>query len=121
MVRRDWLGKDILFPELPTKINVPLYERKAMKRAEQSVLRPTLDKREQQIWDDYEWCLSDSQVRDKYSGKVVVVHNRKIWGVGKDHAAALAAAQRKRGCPPQDRLALVVVPYAISEAVPKAN
>jgi hypothetical protein len=84
-----------------------------MKKANQESLAPTLDDREQQIWDDYEWCLSDRQVQEKYGGKVVVVYNRKIWGVGKHHAAALAAAQRKRGCPPRDRLALVVVPYAI--------
>jgi hypothetical protein len=108
------LGNNTSFPNQQLELHFPTYERKAMKRAEQSVLGPTLDEREQQIWDDYEWCLSDSRVREKYSGKVVVVHNRKIWGVGRDHAAALLAAQRKRGCPPRERLALVVVPYATS-------
>ncbi len=88
-----------------------------MKKAEQESLAPTLDEREQQIWDDYEWCLSDRRVQEKYGGKVVVVHNRKIWGVGRHHAAALAAARRKRGCPPRDRLALVVVPFAIPSSV----
>jgi hypothetical protein len=88
-----------------------------MKKAAPGNLAPTLDEREQQVWDDYEWCLSSRQVRENYGGKVVVVHNRKIWGVGRHHAAALAAAQRKRGCPPRDQLALVVVPTAIPTSV----
>ena len=73
---------------------------------------PYLDQREQQIDDDYEWCLHDPEVQKKYGGKVVVVHKRKIWGVGKNHKAAWLAAQRKRGCPARDQIAIVVVPYS---------
>ena len=72
--------------------------------------KPYLDEREQQIEDDYEWCLHDHEVRLKYGGKVVVAHRGKIWGVGSNHATAWAAALRKRGCPPKDQVAVVVVP-----------
>ena len=54
-----------------------------------------------------------------FGGKVVVVHKRKIWGVGKDHAAAWVAAQRKRGCPTKDQIAVVVVPFAIPASAGK--
>jgi hypothetical protein len=73
---------------------------------------PTLDEQERQIQDDYEWCLHDAAVRARYGGQVVVVHQRKVWGAGKNHAAAWAAARRKRGCPSRDQIAVVVVPPA---------
>lgn len=82
-----------------------------MKRTKPQTLNPYLDEREQQLHDDYEWGLHDSGVRQKYSGKVVAVHKRKVWGTGKNHAAAWAAALRKRDCPPQDQMAFVVVPH----------
>ena len=81
-----------------------------MKKTIQQPLSPYLDEREQQVDADYEWCLHDVEVRKKYGGKVVVAHQRKIWGVGKNHALAWAAAQRKRGCPARDEVAIVVVP-----------
>jgi hypothetical protein len=81
---------------------------------EQQRFGPHLDEREQQIQDDDEWYVHDRVVREKHGGKVVVVHRRKIWGVGKKHATAWAAARRKRGCPSKDQVALVVVPYAFS-------
>jgi hypothetical protein len=87
-----------------------------MKPVQQQKFGPYLDEREQQIQDDYEWCLHDRDVRKKYGGKVVVVHRRKIWGVGKNHAAAWAAALRKRGCPTKDQIAVVVVPDALLAA-----
>jgi hypothetical protein len=86
-----------------------------MKKKEPQTLSPYLDEREQQIQDDYEWCLHDPEVRRKYGGKVVVAYKRKIWGAGKNHTAAWAAAQRKRGCPQKGYAALVVVPYLIPD------
>lgn len=87
-----------------------------MKKTKQQDLGPYLDEREQQIDDDYEWCLHDAEVRKSYGGKVVVAYQRKIWGVGKDHAAAWAAARRKRGCPPRGYAAVVVVPPYVPDA-----
>lgn len=81
-----------------------------MNRTVSRALGPHLDERERQINDDYEWCLHDAEVRRKHGGKVVVAHRRRIWGVGKDHAAAWAAAARKRGCPAREEVALVIVP-----------
>ncbi len=81
-----------------------------MKKTRERSFGPTLSVREQQMDQDYEWCLHDPEVRKKYGGQVVVVHQRKIWGVGSNHAAALAAAQRQPGCPPRHELAIVVVP-----------
>lgn len=83
-----------------------------MSRTKEQTFPPTLNEREQQIQSDYEWCLHDGGVRQQYGGQVVVVHQRKIWGAGRSHAAAWAAARRKRGCPSKDRIAIVVVPPA---------
>jgi hypothetical protein len=83
-----------------------------MKKTRQQSFLPYLDEREQQINGDYEWCLHDRDIQVKYGGKVVVVHKRKVWGVGKDHATAWAVARRKRGCPTKDQIAVVVVPHA---------
>jgi hypothetical protein len=80
---------------------------------------PHLDEREQRINDDYEWCLRDSTVREKHAGQVVIVHSRTIWGAGKNHAAAWAAAARKRGCPPKDQVAMVVVPDGSAQTAPR--
>jgi hypothetical protein len=73
-------------------------------------LAAVLDERERRIQDDYEWCLHDPDLRAKHTGKVVVVCHRKVWGAGKNHADAWAAASRKRGCPGRDQVAFVVVP-----------
>jgi hypothetical protein len=82
------------------------------KQTEPRAFPPYLDERERQMNDDYEWCLHDPEVRKKYGGKVVVAHERKIWGASKNHTAVWAAAQRKRGCPPNEEVAFVVVPQA---------
>jgi hypothetical protein len=58
-----------------------------------------LTEQEKQINDDYEWCLHDPEVRRQYGDQVVAVHQRRIWGVGKDHLAALNAALQQPGCP----------------------
>lgn len=70
----------------------------------------SLDEDEQRIHDDYEWCTNDNGVRRRYGGKVVAAYRRKIWGAGKNHSTAWAAAQRKRGCPPRNHFAWVAVP-----------
>ena len=87
-----------------------------MKKVKPQPLSPYLDEREQQIQDDYEWCWHDPDMQKKYGGKVVIVHQRKIWGVGKNHLVAWGAAQRKRGCPAKHLVAAVVMPYYVSDA-----
>jgi hypothetical protein len=82
----------------------------AMKKIGVDRFGPYLDGREQQIDDDYQWGLHDPEVVAKYAGKVIVVFRRKIWGVGKTHTDAWTAAQRRRGCPAKDQVAVVVVP-----------
>jgi hypothetical protein len=90
-----------------------------MKKVEPPTSGPYLDEREQQLNDDYEWCLHDPEVRRKYGGKVVVAYKRKILGVGKDHMAAWTAAQRKRDCPQKGYAAVVVVPPLVPVPDPK--
>ncbi len=68
-----------------------------------------LDEREKQIREDYQWVLQDGTTQREQAGKVVAVHKRKIWGVGANHAAALAAARERPECPCQQELALVYV------------
>jgi hypothetical protein len=65
--------------------------------------------REQQIYEDYEWCLHDPEIQRTYGGKVVAVHNRRVWGAGKTYQAAAQAAQRCPGCPPPANLARVYI------------
>jgi hypothetical protein len=76
-------------------------------------LGPFLDEREQRINADHEWCASDPEIQRKYGGKIAAVYNRTILGTGKSYAAAWAAAQRRRGCPPKQDVAMVVVPYLL--------
>jgi hypothetical protein len=56
---------------------------------------------------DYEWGLKDPGVQDCYGGRVVAVHQRRVWGAGNTHAEALDAALRQPACPPRESLALV--------------
>ena len=65
---------------------------------------------ERQLDDDYEWGLNNPDLQHKYGGKVVVVHRRKVLGVGEDHALALEAALSEGPCPSRQQLAFVVVP-----------
>jgi hypothetical protein len=81
-----------------------------MRKASLQPLSPFLDERERQIDDDYEWCLHDPDAQHEYSGRVVVVHKRRIWGAGKNHREAWNAARRKRGCPSRGLVAFVVIP-----------
>jgi hypothetical protein len=82
-------------------------------------LPPYLDEREQRINADHEWCAGDPDVRRKHGGKIAAVYNRKVLGVGKTYAAAWAAAQRRRGCPPKHEVAMVVVPYLPAATSPE--
>jgi hypothetical protein len=61
--------------------------------------------------EDFEWALHDPEVRRKYGGKIVAVHQKKVLGSGKTYRTAWAAAQRRRDCPAKQEVALVVVPY----------
>jgi hypothetical protein len=76
-----------------------------------TTLLPHLDEREQRINADHAWCAGDPEIRRKHGGKIGAVYNRQLLGVGKTYAAAWAAAQRRRGCPPKHEVAMVVVPY----------
>jgi Family of unknown function (DUF5678) len=82
---------------------------------EEATLLPQLDEREQRINADHAWCAADPEVRRKHGGKIAAVYNRKVLGVGKTYAAAWAAAQRRRGCPPKHEVAMVVVPYRLPD------
>jgi hypothetical protein len=82
----------------------------------------SLDEREKRIQEDYEWCLHDPEVRRRYGGRVVVVQNRKVWGVGSNHGAALDAALaaadcpfRNSACPSREAIAIVVVPEYVPD------
>jgi hypothetical protein len=72
----------------------------------------TLNAKERQINEDYEWCLHDPEVRKQYGGKVVVAHRKRILGSGKNHLEAWRSATRNAECPGKDRVAVVFVPDA---------
>jgi hypothetical protein len=68
-----------------------------------------LDEREQRIWADHEWVLNDTQLQLQYAGNVVAVHDRKVWGIGKTHQAALEAALSQPACPARGDIVTVAV------------
>jgi len=80
-----------------------------------------LTEQEKQIDADYEWCLHDLQVRRQYGDQVVTVHQRRIWGAGADHLAALNAALQQPSCPPRHVLAFVVVPPIVPSAAESSS
>jgi hypothetical protein len=69
-----------------------------------------LTEEEKKMNEDYEWCLHDPEVRRQYGDRVVAVHERRIWGAGADHLAALNSALQQPDCPPRKALVFVVVP-----------
>lgn len=69
-----------------------------------------LTEEEKKIDEDYEWCLNDPDVQRQYGGQVVVAHQRRIWGAGKNHRAAWDAALQHPECPHPRVCAFVVVP-----------
>ena len=81
-----------------------------MKKLNQQDFAPYLDEREQQISDDYEWCLQNQEIRHKHRDKVVVVYRRQVLGIGTDHVTAWTAARRNHDCPAKGYAAVVVVP-----------
>lgn len=68
-----------------------------------------LNDRERRIWADHELVLHDPEVQQQYAGQVVAVHDRKVWGMGQTHLAALTDALTRPGCPPRGELATVAV------------
>lgn len=72
-----------------------------------------LTEEEKRVNDDYEWCLHDPEVRRQYGEQVVAAYQRRIWGAGANHSAAVNAALQQPGCPPRRFFALVVVPPLI--------
>lgn len=70
----------------------------------------SLNERERQIDDDYEWCLSDAAIRQRYAGQVIVVNQRHVFGAGKNHRDAWVEATRASGCPAKQNVAFVAIP-----------
>ena len=68
-----------------------------------------MNERERRLWADHEWVLHDAEVQRRYAGQVVAVHDRRVWGAGKTHQAALNDALSRPGCPPRGELATVAV------------
>jgi hypothetical protein len=68
--------------------------------------------------EDYLWCLEQPEILVQHAGRVVILHNRKIIGVGCDNLEALEEAQRecqeKQGTfPPHRELVFVSIPEAV--------
>jgi len=70
---------------------------------------------------DWKWVLGDRGRLQQYAGQIVAVYRETVWGVGRDHVAAVenaAAALEKAagtpGVPSRDELSFVVVPDWVS-------
>src|SRR5262245_18870743 len=70
---------------------------------------PYFTEKELQFRADYDWCLRDPDIQQRYAGQVVAASHGRILGSGKNHVEALQAAQRSPGCPPRDEIALVYI------------
>jgi hypothetical protein len=57
--------------------------------------------------DDYGWAWNSPELHKQYQGMVVAVHDRRVWGVGKDCSTAWEDARQKPGCPELEQLAFV--------------
>jgi hypothetical protein len=57
--------------------------------------------------EDYDWVWSNRELHRQYQGLVVAVHNKTVWGAGKDAEAAWEDARKKPGCPEELDLAFV--------------
>jgi hypothetical protein len=60
-----------------------------------------------EVADARDWALNDPEVQKKYSGYLVLVHQRKVWGAGRSYSAALKQALQQPGCPPERELVFV--------------
>ena len=76
-------------------------------------LNPT----EQQIADDLHWGLRAPEVR-QHAGKFVIVHRKRVVGVGTERDALVAQAAEKENCPWED-LVVVVVPGPDLTEIPR--
>ena len=74
-------------------------------------LPPYLTEAEQRKNADFQWAMRDAEIQRKYAGKIVVVYQKKILGVGKTCRTAWARAQRRGDCPAKQEVAMPVVPY----------
>jgi hypothetical protein len=92
-------------PSKPSGGSVPATE----PASGRSSVWPALDERELQIDEDYDWCLRDAEVQQKYRGKFVAAYKRQILGSGKNIRAAARAALKTEGCPPRGYFALVYI------------
>jgi hypothetical protein len=70
---------------------------------------------QQQLDEDQQWAANDECLRQRYSGQVIVVYQRQVWGAGQSLAAAWENAQSQPGCPPQDDVAFVPIPILVAE------
>jgi hypothetical protein len=67
---------------------------------------------------DYFWCMAQLEIRERYRGQVVVLHQRRVLGSGADHVEALADARGRverqgRSLPPVKELQLIPLPEHI--------
>jgi hypothetical protein len=70
---------------------------------------------------EFEWALTDREVRREHGGRVVAVRGRKVWGVGKTYRAAWEAACQDPACPPRGELVFVAVPALPPDGAPRGG
>ncbi len=68
--------------------------------------------------EDYFWCLNQLDIRERYRGQIVVLHNRQILGHGPGSVEARENARERVAAqgavlPPAAELLLVVIPEHI--------
>jgi hypothetical protein len=77
---------------------------------------------------DYLWCLNQRDLRERYAGQVVILHNRVVLGSGYSGAEARADARQRleaRGesMPAENALLIMIVPAQlwVDDPIPYAG
>ena len=84
-----------------------------IRQAEKS-LKKRLSHIERQMADDLAWAADTPDVQ-QHHGKFVIVHRKRIVGVGAERDALVAHAATKEHCAPEDLVVVVVPGLALAE------
>jgi Family of unknown function (DUF5678) len=63
----------------------------------------------ERYWDDVQWVRENLDLHERYPGKWLAVHTRRILAVGDDHHTVLAEAEKVSGLP-RNTIAVTVIP-----------
>ncbi len=67
---------------------------------------------DQRLLEDLNWAMAAPEVQQHY-GQLVVVRDKRVLGVGRDHNALLASASAQEHCSEDEFVVVVVAPNEV--------